>query len=158
MKEINFYCIEEDANIFLYTFLSKLVEKGKKVIIYSENQEKITKLDDTLWNIKKTGFLPHLLYDEFGAEETPVLISNLKENRYNSDFLLVSTFVNDIDFLDSFQKIFYIFSPVNPHSVDEVEKIWNSYKELGFNIKLFKKSQVGKWTEHDNFNLKDNLF
>ena len=42
MKEINFYCIEEEVNNFLYNFLSKLVDKEKRVFIYSENTEKIT--------------------------------------------------------------------------------------------------------------------
>lgn len=154
MKEINFYCIEEDGNSFLYTFLSKLIEKGKKVVVYSENQEKIAKLDDTLWTIKKTGFLPHLLYNESGAKDTPVLISNTKENKYSSNFLLISTFVNDTNFLDSFEKTFYIFSPINQHSIDEAEKNWKYYKEQGFNLKIFRKNASGKWTEKNDFDIK----
>lgn len=154
MKEINFYCIEEDGNQFIYTFLSKLIEKGKKVIVYSENQEKIAKLDDTLWTMKKTDFLPHLLYNEQGAEETPVLISNVKENKYNSNFLLISTFVDDVNFLDSFEKTFYMFSPMNQRLIDEAKKNWNYYKERGFNLKVFRKNAAGKWTEKNDFDVK----
>lgn len=151
MKEINFYCIEEDINTFLYIFLSKLIEKDKKVIVYSESSEKIEKLDSILWTMKKTGFLPHLLYDEKGAENTPVLISNKKENKFNSNFLLISTFVDDINFLNSFEKTFYIFSPMNQNLMNETEKKWNEYRENGFNTKMFRKNSLGKWTEFQEF-------
>ena len=33
MKEINFYCIEEDINGFLHNFLSKLVEKNIDIAV-----------------------------------------------------------------------------------------------------------------------------
>ena len=71
MTNINFYCIEEDINQFLHTFLTNVVvENKKKVIIYSEHQEKIDKLNDILWTMKKTSFLPHLKIDDKGFEET----------------------------------------------------------------------------------------
>lgn len=155
MKEINFYCIEEDANVFLYSFLSKLIEKDKRVMIYSESPEKMERLDDMLWSIKKVGFLPHLLYNEKGAEDTPVIISNAKHNKNNANFLLISTFVEDNKFLDIFEKTFYIFSPTSLHLVDEARKNWEEYKKMGFSTKLFRKSQGGKWTESEEFNLKD---
>ena len=75
MTIINFYCIEDDVNQFLHSFLTNVVvENNKKVIIYSENQEKINKLDESLWTMKKTSFLPHLKINEEGFEETPLLI------------------------------------------------------------------------------------
>ena len=157
MKEINFYCIEDEVNAFLYSFLSKLIEKGKRVMIYSESPEKMERLDGMLWSIKKVGFLPHLLYNENGAQDTPVVISNEKDNRNNANFLLISTFLDDDKFLDNFEKTFYVFSPANLHLIDEAEKNWEKYKKMNFNTKLFRKSQDGKWTEFENFNLKNIL-
>ena len=109
MKEINFYCIEEDINGFLYNFLSKLVEKNKRVFIYSENMEKMEKLDNILWTLKK------------------------------------------VDFLDSFEKTFYIFSPINQSIIENVKNNWNKYKKIGFHEKLLKKDNDGKWKEYSDF-------
>lgn len=151
MKEINFYCIEEDTNSFIYNFLSKLIDKGKRVLIYSENPDKIKNLDDMLWSIKKTGFLPHLLANEKGSEKTPVVISNTKENKNNANFLLISTFMNDEKFLEGFEKTFYIFSPINSNMIAEAEKNWNEYKKMGFNLKMMRKGKDGKWNEYNDF-------
>lgn len=153
MKEINFYCIEEDINIFIYQFLAKLIEKDKKVIVYSENPEKAQKLDDMLWNIKKTGFLPHLLANEKGAEKTPILISNTKENKNHADFLLISTFLDEKEFLSGFEKIFYIFSPINSKVISDTEKNWDDYNKMGFNLKLLRKNKEGKWLESNDFKI-----
>ena len=130
MKEINFYCIEEDINGFLYNFLSKLVEKNKRVFIYSENMEKMEKLDNMLWTLKKVDFLPHLLYNDSGSEKTPIIISNQKDNKNQSNFILISSFLDDVDFLDSFEKTFYIFSPINQSIIENVKNNWNKYKKI----------------------------
>ena len=151
MKEINFYCIEEEVNNFLYNFLSKLVDKNKRVFIYSENNEKMEKLDNALWTMKKIDFLPHLLYNDEGVEDTPIMISNKKDNKNNSNFILISSYFDDINFLNSFEKIFYIFSPINQTIIEYTKNSWNKYKEQNFNLKLFKKDNTGKWQNYNDF-------
>lgn len=153
MKDINFYCIEEDANSFLYSFLSKLIEKNKRVIVYSESLEKMEKLDNMLWSHKKTEFIPHLLGHEKNAERTPIIISNTKDNRNNANFLLISGYLDDPEFLNKFEKTFYIFSPINQRLIDEAGKNWESYRNLGFNLKLLRKNSSGKWLESNNFDM-----
>lgn len=152
MTSINFYCIEEDINQFLHTFLiNVVVENKKKVIIYSEHQEKIDKLDDTLWTMKKTSFLPHLKIDEKGFEETPLLISNKLENPINADFLLISNFLDSKEFLNNFDKIFYIFSPINPQIIKSVKENWEKYKNMGFELNFIKKDSSNKWKSEKEF-------
>lgn len=151
MKEINFYCIEEDINNFLYNFLSKLIDKSKRVFIYSENIEKMEKLDNMLWTLKKVDFLPHLLNKDKGLEETPIIISNMKENKNNSNFILISSFFDDINFLNTFEKTFYIFSPINQTIIKDIKNSWDKYKNANFNVKLLKKDINGKWQEFKDF-------
>ncbi len=151
MININFYCVEEDINQFLYSFLTKLFESQKKVIIYSENQEKINKLDDMLWMIKKTAFLPHLKTADKGWEKTPILISNEKENKINANFLLISNFLDNEEFLQKFEKVFYIFSPINQNLVEEAEKNWQTYLSKKYNLSYFRKDINGKWVESKEF-------
>lgn len=151
MKEINFYCVEEEVNNFLYNFLSKLVDKGNRIFIYSENTEKMEKLDNALWTIKKVEFLPHLLYNDKGAEETLIIISNQKENKNNSNFILISSYFDDLEFLNSFEKIFYIFSPINQNIIEYTKNSWLKYKKENFDLKLLKKDSSGKWEISNEF-------
>lgn len=155
MKEINFYCIEEDINSFLYNFLSGIINQNKRVMIFSENQEKMIKLDDTLWTMKKTGFLPHLLFSDNGADRTPIIISNNKKNINNSNFILISNFLDDVEFLNTFEKVFYIFSPINKALLQETKNSWNKYKQMNFETKIYKKNSNGKWSQNIEF-LNDN--
>ena len=152
MTNINFYCIEEDINQFLHTFLTNVVvENKKKVIIYSEHQEKIDKLDDTLWTMKKTSFLPHLKIDDKGFEETPLLISNRLENPIHADFLLISNFLDNKEFLNNFDKIFYIFSPMSQQLIDYAKNSWEKYKNMGFELNFIKKDSNNKWQTNKDF-------
>ncbi|MDD2839959.1 MAG: DNA polymerase III subunit chi [Rickettsiales bacterium] len=151
MININFYCIEEDINQFLYSFLTKLSENQKKVIIYSENQEKIDKLDGLLWTMKKTAFLPHLKNTDKGWEKTPLLITNEKENKINANFLLISNFLDDDEFLKQFEKTFYIFSPINQNMIIEAENNWKKYLKKEYNLGYLKKDMNGKWIESKEF-------
>ena len=152
MKEINFYSIEDDVNVFLYNFLSEIVNQNKRVMIFSESPEKMAKLDETLWTMKKTGFLPHLLVNDAGAEKTPVIISNLKNNKNNSNFILISTFLDDSDFLNTFEKTFYIFSPINKTLINDAKNAWDKYSKAGFSTRLLKKDfETGKWKQYNDF-------
>lgn len=153
MKEINFYCIEEEVNNFLYNFLSKLVDKGNRIFIYSEKAEKMEKLDNALWTMKKVEFLPHLLYNDEGVEETPIIISNQKENKNNSNFILISSYFDDTEFLNSFEKVFYIFSPINSNIIEYTKNSWLKYKKENFDLKLLKKDSSGKWEISNEFKL-----
>jgi len=151
MKEINFYCVEEEPNLFIFSFIKNLFENKKKVIIYSDDKDKIEKLDNFLWVQKKTSFLPHLIQGENLDSITPILISNIKENKNNADFLLISKFNNDEYFLSTFKKIFYMYCPINPTLNNIARNDWNKYKELGYNSKLLKKNSIGKWEEYTDF-------
>ena len=96
-------------------------------------------------------FLPHLLYNDIGSEKTPIIISNQKDNKNQSNFILISSFLDDTVFLDLFEKTFYIFSPINQSIIENVKNNWNKYQKIGFHEKLLKKDNDGKWKEYSDF-------
>jgi DNA polymerase IIIc chi subunit len=151
LKEINFYCIEEDFNLFLYSFLFKLINNDKRVLIYIDSQDnKIENLNSFLWSHRKTDFLPHLLDTDKGAKETPIVISKNKINKNNADFLLITDFIDDKDFLDSFEKIFYLYSPINIKIRENSKNVWENYKKMDYEL-VFLKKDLGKWVKSTNF-------
>ena len=145
MTSINFYCINESISDFIYNLLYQLVMKNdKKVLIYSNSYEKLEKLNVFLWQAgKSSDFLPHSLITDKDITDK-LLLSDKLENKYNQEYLLLSTFVDNMDFLKSFEKIFYIFKKDN---LEEAKKIANFLKDfpLQINLKL-----GGKWIVADS--------
>ena len=153
MTEINFYYIEEKFINFLSKFLLKIIENNKKIILYSTNETSLINLNKLLWTFDKTSFLPHLLYKEDSSEETPILLSNTEENIYNSNFLLFSSFIENLDFLKSFEKTYYIFYSNNQESIENAKNSWNFYKDKNFTLKFCKKNEERKYIKYDEFNI-----
>lgn len=147
MTSINFYCINESISNFIYDLLYQLVMKNdKKVLLYSNSYEKLEKLNSFLWQAgKSSDFLPHSLITDDDITDK-LLLSDKLENKYNQECLLLSTFVDDIDFLKSFEKIFYIFKKDN---IEEAKRIADFLKDFPLKINL---KVEGKWTVVSNLN------
>ena len=101
--------------------------------------------------MKKISCLPQLKIDDKGFEETPLLISNRLENPINADFLLISNFLDNKEFLNNFDKIFYIFSPMSQQLIDYAKNSWEKYKNMGFELNYIKKNLNNKWQTNKDF-------
>ena len=150
MKSVYFYCITGDVNEFLYSLLEQIISHNEKIIIYSTSEEKMQKLDSDLWTKKKVSFIPHLLYNDEKAEEVPILISNVKENKYNFDYLLTTSFIDDEIFLNSFKRIYYIYFYNIEKTINDAEKFFLKYKQEDCEIKIYTKSLENKWISVDS--------
>ena len=150
--KINFYYIEEKFIDFVFRFLTKTLESNKKIIFYSNNEKSIIDLNKALWVHNLTSFLPHLLYNEEGSENVPILLSNTEENKYNCDYLLTSSYINNNDFLNSFQKIYYIVYN-NENSINEAKKSWDLYKQQNITLNFCKKENNKYNKVQPNINL-----
>ena len=136
MTTINFYCIDESISDFTYNLLYQLVVKNnKKVFLYSNSMEKLEKLNTFLWQTgKSSDFLPHSLITDKNLTDK-LLLSNQLNNKYKQEYLLLSTFIEDRDFLSSFDKIFYIFKKNN---INEAKKISDFLKDFQIQINVKK--------------------
>ena len=122
-----------------------LTKKQQKEVVTSDNKdEKLEKLNTFLWQAgKSSDFLPHSLITDKDITDK-LLLSDKLENKYNQEYLLLSTFVDDMDFLKSFEKIFYIFKKDN---LEEAKKIANFLKDFPLQINL---KAEGKWVVVDS--------
>ena len=147
MTSINFYCINESISDFIYDLLYQLVMKNnKKVLLYSSSYEKLEKLNTFLWQAgKSSDFLPHSLITDKDITDKLILSDRL-ENIHNQEYLLLSTFVDDIEFLKSFEKIFYIFKKNN---IEEAKKIANFLENFPLQINL---KVDNRWTTVNSLN------
>src|ERR1700748_2111137 len=104
--EVNFYQIEEGVVKSLAPLLLKILEEGKKALIFSLNQKQISEIDASLWSYGRNKFIPHItVFDkEFSFERQPILISNREENLNKADYLIFLDVPSD-DFLTKFSRI-----------------------------------------------------
>ncbi|MDR3290324.1 MAG: DNA polymerase III subunit chi [Rickettsiales bacterium] len=144
MTNIKFYDLNEDTNEFLYKFVKKIYSTDKKVLIHFDNKEEMVILDTFLWTHKKIDFLPHLLSDDENADITPIILTDKMENKNNADVIIVNSFVNNKEFLNKFEKIYYIIS------FDKIEKgrqDYKNYKSKEYHLTVLKKNENAEWIE-----------
>ena len=152
MSVVNFYCVNDDINNFIYMFLNKLIERDESnIMLYSNSIDKIKKFDESLWMLgNDCDFLPHLIYNEKCDNNVKLLLTNELLNVNKSDFLILSSFVDNIEFLNSFKKIFYIYTKLSNLSYEQAKKSFEFYKQLKYDVNInIKNCVTGKWVVDD---------
>lgn len=154
MTEVIFYCIDSDINRFLFNFLNQLVFKNsKKVFLYSNSAEKLKNLDKILWDLcEESEFLPHSVYNSKNESQKyeRLLLSNELLNFNSANYLLISNFLNNFDFINGFEKLFYVYSRTNKNSLEQAKISFDNYKNLNYNVTLNVRNG-GKWENFDSF-------
>lgn len=154
MTEIIFYCIDFDINRFLFDFFKQLIFKNNKsIFLYSNSAEKLKKLDKILWDLcDDTDFLPHSIYDpknEYQKYER-LLLSNKLLNFNSAKYLLISDFLDNFDFINIFEKVFYVYTDINSSSLERAKTSFNNYKNLNYKVALNVKIE-GRWKNYNDF-------
>jgi DNA polymerase IIIc chi subunit len=150
MTNINFYCLNYEIKDFLFSLLTKLIEAKNKILIYSDNEEKMRNLDKELWTFKKISFIPHLLNTDDNASFTPIVITNELNNINNANVLFLSKYLEDSNFINGFDKIVYFFTIKNAVSIKEAQDSWKKYEEQRYPLKfMIKEGDIGM--EKNNF-------
>lgn len=146
MLEVNFYSISEDVSSFIYNLLYQIYDKSdKKVLLYSTSMEKLKKLDEYLWiSGKDSDFLPHSIFEKGNKNDGRLLLSNEVENSNQADCLLLSSFVDNVDFLKSFKKVYYVFTKLNAESWRQAKNSFVLFEKIGCKIVVNEKGVGGK--------------
>jgi DNA polymerase IIIc chi subunit len=156
MSQMNFYCVDSDSATFLYNFLGQLLSRfKKKILLYSTSAEKLKKLDDFLWKAGgRTGFLPHSIYPGSMEHQTheKLLLTSRRQNFNRADYLIISSFVDDKNFLKNFHQIFYICGKVGSETFQQAKINAQKYAALGYSITVNIKDSSGNiWIVQNSF-------
>ena len=148
--ELNFYQIDDVYTKSMAPLLLKILEEGKKVIIFCQDEAKMQEVDKGLWQFSKTKFVPHVTNLEKDIEELsswqrqPVIISNEEENKNDADHLVLIDRPSP-DFIKKFSRIFYFY---DSQMLDEAKKLHQENSGNTTKIKSYKK-EAGKWVEFE---------
>lgn len=154
--DVKFYCINDNINSFIYDFLNKIINKNnQKILLYSSSLDKLKKFDEYLWiSGNNSDFLPHCILDNTNntTNDEKLLLTNETLNSKNIDSLVLSSFIDNTNFLNSFKNIYYIFTKSNDTSVEQARKSLNFFKQLNYNIIINNKDNTTKqWKIVYNF-------
>jgi DNA polymerase-3 subunit chi len=94
----NFYSIEEnhDVKLCICKLVRNLFKKEENIIII-DSSDKLVELDKLLWTFEQNSFLPHKIYSDGDAIDTPIMllsIQNLDKLKIFNDYTSV---INNFD-------------------------------------------------------------
>ncbi len=143
--EINFYQVDDIIYKSIAPLLMKVLDEDKKALIYCQNEQQVSEIDNGLWSFSKTKFIAHgTKTTKLDPAKQPVFITDELENSNQAEYLITLGEVEE-NFLKQFGKIFYFFSSGN---VVDARKLWVKYKEQSFALNFYKKDGGG-WSKVD---------
>jgi DNA polymerase-3 subunit chi len=134
----NFYSIEDDHDIKLC--ICKLVRnlfKKEENIIIIDSSDRLKELDRLLWSFEQNSFLPHKIYSDGDAIDTPIMllpIQNLdKFKKFNNYTSVINNFDNALLILNDDIEI-YEFVDSNELNKSISRKKFLEYKKNNFTL------------------------
>lgn len=116
----------------------KVISAKKKVLIYSQDPDRIKQIDDALWSFGRNKFIPHVTvfdqeFSKVPSKRQPIFITNQQENTNEAEYLVILDEVAP-KFLLTFERIFGFYNPLSQHLTAKLTKTElkniqvNSYK------------------------------
>lgn len=134
MTRIDFYHYADDKLRFACRLATKAYESGKRLIVYSRDREALDFLDQSLWTLQPTRFVPHCFASSPLAGETPIILADSDERLPHHDVLL------NVDdewppFFATFERLLEI---VATHDQDKqkARARYSFYKKRGYDIRV----------------------
>ena len=87
MTRVDFYTHATNRLETACKLSAKAVKQGLRVLILTPDMETSRKLDEMLWHLPATGFIPHCRAEDPLAEVTPVIISETGDVLHHDDVL-----------------------------------------------------------------------
>ena len=121
----------------------KLLEKGERLVIVTEDEAPLARLDRVLWDQGAASFLPHGVAG--GAEDSrqPILLSTTPDASNRARNILMA----DGKWRESalaFQRAFYLFDSATP---EEARSAWRSLAGRDEVERHYWANETGRWVE-----------
>lgn len=125
------------------TLAAKLLASGERLLIISEDEAQLARLDRILWDQGTASFLPHALAGASEDSRQPVLLSTSPDAANRARNMLIA----DGRWRDSalaFQRAFYLFDST---SIDQAREAWRSLAANDDVECHYWANEDGRWAE-----------
>jgi DNA polymerase-3 subunit chi len=144
MTKIHFYTGLPDKVSYACNLVSKVLQRGKRIVVYSRNDDLLKRFDQALWSFQPLSFVPHVMRDDTLAGITPVLLAATAPEPAEP-LAHHEVLVNlDQELPHFFSRFDYLMELVGQDSQDNhaARERWKFYKDRGYSIEHHPKSEM----------------
>jgi DNA polymerase-3 subunit chi len=134
MTEIDFYTKVTDRLEVAARLCAKAHGQGLRVRVLTADPAMTARLDQLLWMMPATGFIPHCRLTSALAEHTPVLIDDAQEHSGPAE-VLVNLHPEQPAFFRRFDRLAEIVSN-GDDDVTAGRMKWHYYKQQGYTLRV----------------------
>lgn len=110
MTRIDFHTNIPDKLVYACRLTRKAYAAGAKIVLLAEDEAQAAALNDALWTLSDTDFLPHVLAGDPLAPETPIIVTSSEEASLPHHDMLVNLTRRVPGGFDRFARVFEIIS------------------------------------------------
>lgn len=141
MTQIDFYTHVQDKSLLACKLSAKALEQGLRVLLLTSDESDAVRMDQMLWSVPATGFLPHCRARDSLAAVTPVIV-DYDPGELTHDQVLLNLGSERPAFFSRFQRLIEIVS------TDEADRLaarerFRFYRDRGYEIRSHDMSQPG---------------
>ncbi len=110
MTRIDFHTNIPDKLSYACRLARKAYAAGGKLVLLAEDAAQAARLNEALWTVSETDFLPHVLAGDALAAVTPIIVSDSDQAEFPHGDMLVNLTRHTPANVDRFQRVFEIIS------------------------------------------------
>lgn len=145
MTEVLFYHLTESRlEDALPPLLEKSLERGWRVVVQTDSEERRDALDQHLWTYRDGSFLPHGTDSGQYAENQPVLIcaGDGNPNGANVRFLVDAAQPSN---LSAYERVVFMFDGHDQHQLEAARAQWKVLKDDDHDLTYWQQSADRRW-------------
>jgi DNA polymerase-3 subunit chi len=136
MTRIDFHTNISDKLSYACRLARKAYSAGGKLVLLAEDAGQAARLNDALWNLSETDFLPHVMAGDPLAAQTPIIVTDSDTVELPHGDMLVNLTRRAPANLDRFQRVFEIIS-TDEDDAAAGRKRYVAYKQQSYPLTHF---------------------
>jgi DNA polymerase-3 subunit chi len=136
MTRIDFHTNISDKLSYACRLARKAYSAGGKLVLLAEDAGQAARLNEALWNLSETDFLPHVMAGDPLAGQTPIIITDSDSAELPHGDMLVNLTRHAPANLDRFQRVFEIIS-TDEDDAAAGRKRYVAYKQQSYPLTHF---------------------
>ncbi len=136
MTRIDFHTNIPDKLTYACRLARKAYSAGGKLVLLAEDATQASALNDALWRISETDFLPHVMAGDPLAAQTPIIVTDSDEAELPHGDMLVNLTRRAPANVDRFQRVFEIIS-TDEDDAAAGRKRYVAYKQQSYPLTHF---------------------
>ena len=146
MTEVLFYHLQNlSAERVLPPLLEKSLERGWRVVVQANSEERAEALDAHLWTYRDDSFLPHGTWRDRDAADQPIIVAidDANPNAATVRFLFdCAELPRDAE---HYERLVLVFNGDDDDAAAGARTLWTESKARGFDVTYWKPDDQGRW-------------